>query len=135
MKTQCLCAATLVLGLSAIAGAQTVHELSTASSVRVETTEDGNVSMRACNARFVPYVAFDGAPALVCQSLAVKHLADGQLNAEGYLDREKMVFTSADGKKMQQSASNEPDLPIQNRSPLVWPISSAPWPPSQRFGF
>jgi hypothetical protein len=60
LKTRCLGAAGLVLSLAGTVDAQTVHELSAASSVRVETTEDGNVSMRARNARFVPYVVFDG---------------------------------------------------------------------------
>ena len=47
---------------------------------------------------------------IVCQTLAVKHWSDGQLTAEGTLDREKMSFTGPDGKRQQQSAANEPEL-------------------------
>jgi len=55
------CAAVaLVLGVAGVADAQTVHELSAASSARVEITQDGNVAMRARNARLVPYVLYDG---------------------------------------------------------------------------
>jgi hypothetical protein len=47
---------------------------------------------------------------IVCQSLSVKHTSDGTLTAEGSLDREKMVFLGPDGKRLQQSAANEPEL-------------------------
>jgi hypothetical protein len=53
-------AAILVLGAAGVADAQTFHELSAASSAHVEITQDGNVAMRARNARLVPYVLYDG---------------------------------------------------------------------------
>ena len=53
-------AAALVLGLTATADAQTVHEFSAASSVRVETAEGGNVAMWARNTRYLPFVVLDG---------------------------------------------------------------------------
>ena len=53
-------AVALVLGAAGVADAQSVHELSAASSARVEIMQDGTVVMRVSNARLVPYVLYDG---------------------------------------------------------------------------
>ncbi len=58
--TSLCCAVGLVLGLAGAASAQTIHELSASSSVRIETKQDGIVLSRTRNARFVPYAVFDG---------------------------------------------------------------------------
>jgi len=52
--------AAMTLGFAAGAAADPVHNMSAASSAKIEVTADDTVVMQARNARLVPYVLYDG---------------------------------------------------------------------------